>query len=312
MNYHETIQDRTRGRWRDILIGLGLNASFLTGKNGPCPLCGGKDRWRFEDHAGSGSWVCNHCTNGRRQSGSDLVMMMRGINFLDAKKLIEEHIGAAQVHIRPATMSEEKRREDLRALWLAGRPLNGSDIASRYLEARGLKLSQWPSALRWCDRLPHKSDAGVRTVWPAMLAKFSASDCKSSTLHRTWLAEPGLKADVVPPRKFFPGAVPAGAVRLGEPAETMGIAEGIETALSATQLFGIPVWAATCAAQLAKWTPPSEAKCVIVCADKDPNFAGQSAAFALAHRLAITGLHVEVRIPEGEDQKLDFNDLVRA
>ena len=38
--------DRARGRWREILPRLGLEPQFLVKKHGPCPLCGGKDRFR--------------------------------------------------------------------------------------------------------------------------------------------------------------------------------------------------------------------------------------------------------------------------
>lgn len=303
----ETIQDRARGRWQDILAAIGFNPVFLTGKNGPCPFCGGKDRWRFEDKEGSGSWICNHCSTGRRQSGVDLVMKLKSVNFIGAKQIIEEHIGEAKVVVPKASQSDEKRREDMRALWLSGRLLDGSDVASRYLIARGLKMAQWPSALRYVNHLPHRDDSGKRTVWPAMIAKFSAGDCRSSTLHRTWLTEPGEKAPVVPVRKFMPGPIPVGAVRLGEPAETMGVAEGICTALAASKLFGIPVWAATGTAQLARWQPPPEAKHVIICADNDKNFAGQSAAYALAHRLSVEGRDIEIRMPALNG---DFNDAL--
>lgn len=59
------LRDRCRGRWRCILPALGMNPRFLTGKNGPCPLCpGGKDRWRFLGTGGDGTWICTHCGAG--------------------------------------------------------------------------------------------------------------------------------------------------------------------------------------------------------------------------------------------------------
>src|ERR1019366_9474664 len=52
------LRERTRGRWRGILAAQGIDPRYLTGKNGPCPLCpGGKDRWRFTDLNGDGYWI---------------------------------------------------------------------------------------------------------------------------------------------------------------------------------------------------------------------------------------------------------------
>lgn len=45
------------GRWRAILPRLGLDQSFLTGRHCPCPICGGKDRFRFDDQEGRGTWI---------------------------------------------------------------------------------------------------------------------------------------------------------------------------------------------------------------------------------------------------------------
>ena len=59
--------ERARGRWRDILPQLGIDSSFLKPNpydKGPCPLCGGKDRFRFDDKEGSGSYFCNQCGPG--------------------------------------------------------------------------------------------------------------------------------------------------------------------------------------------------------------------------------------------------------
>ncbi len=40
------------------------------------------------------------------------------------------------------------------------------------------------------------------------------------------------------------GSIGNGAVRLGRAGKALGLAEGIETGLSAQQLFEVPVWAA--------------------------------------------------------------------
>ena len=43
------------GRWHGILTALGVPQEFLTGKHGPCPICGGKDRFRFDNKNGRGT-----------------------------------------------------------------------------------------------------------------------------------------------------------------------------------------------------------------------------------------------------------------
>jgi putative DNA primase/helicase len=119
-----------------------------------------------------------------------------------------------------------------------------------------------------------------------------------STLHRTYLTNDGRKAPVTEPRRLVPGIIAKGAaIRLGPAGDVLGIAEGIETALSATALFGVPCWAAVSDARLAAWQPPPEAKRIIVFGDNDPNYAGQSAAYALARRLRSDERVVEVQIP---------------
>src|ERR1700730_8344235 len=56
--------ERARGRWQEILPQLGIDTRFLRNKHGPCPICGGKDRYRFDDRDGSGSYYCNQCGPG--------------------------------------------------------------------------------------------------------------------------------------------------------------------------------------------------------------------------------------------------------
>jgi phage/plasmid primase-like uncharacterized protein len=50
------------GRWGDILEALAvLHAEQLSNRHQPCPACGGRDRYRFDDRDGNGSWFCNQC-----------------------------------------------------------------------------------------------------------------------------------------------------------------------------------------------------------------------------------------------------------
>jgi putative DNA primase/helicase len=157
--------------------------------------------------------------------------------------------------------------------------------------------------------VPHLWHAEERTNYPGMLAKVMAPDGRPTNVHRTYLSEQGGKAPVEEPRLMMAGTVCKGAaVRLGRPvAGVLGIAEGIETALSAAALFGVPCWAALNASLLKSWIAPAGISEVIVFADNDDDFTGQDAAYALARRLSREGLRARVEVPE--EIGLDWNDV---
>ena len=303
----EGIHERAVGRWRSILPQLGVDARFLNGKHGPCPNCGGKDRFRFTDHEGRGGFYCNGCGPG---SGVDLVMRMHKVGFMDAVKLIEPLIPSAPVYVPKATKQDKPAFTDGSALWKRGLPIQHGDSVSLYLQSRGLSFDAYPSQLRILPRAVYVDDDKNKQIMPAMLAQF-VSPCRSwTTVHITYLTEEGQKARVEKVRKFHPGKIPeGGAVRLSASAETMGVAEGIETALAAQMLFEVPVWATLSTIGLTKWEPPQSVKHVIVFGDADEKFAGQHAAYALAYRLAVKGLNVEVRLPD--EVGTDWNDVWR-
>lgn len=93
-----TIADLARGRWPDLLADLaGLSPEQLTDRHQPCPMCGGNDRYRFDDQDGTGSWFCNRC-GGKQQTGGggtgmDLLMRITGWPYADACRRIEQHLG---------------------------------------------------------------------------------------------------------------------------------------------------------------------------------------------------------------------------
>ena len=53
------IKELAIGMWPQILPALGVGRGFLENKHGPCPLCGGKDRYRFDDKNGRGTFGDN-------------------------------------------------------------------------------------------------------------------------------------------------------------------------------------------------------------------------------------------------------------
>jgi putative DNA primase/helicase len=316
-----SIHDAARGRWRDILGSMGLTPAHLSGKHGPCPMCGGNDRWRWDNKAGSGSFYCSHCGAG---SGVDLVMKFKGVDFREAKRLIEAEIGTARIITPKAGLNEDQAKAKMLRLWNLGRALDGDDLGSRYLRARGIKTLPPASAVRFIDSLPYLRDDKTEVRFPGLLSKFVAPDARSAILHRTWLAEPGAKADVPSPRKMMAGRIPmGGAVRLAPAAETMGVCEGLETAMTAAELNSISVWACMTADCLMKFEPPKECRNLIIYADRDRSFTGQYKSYALAYRLNSTGWHglkrgeysVAVHFPDGErdgETDCDWNDLAEA
>ena len=106
------IQDLTGGRWPDLLSTLGgLSADQLTDRHQPCPLCGGKDRYRFDDQNGTGSWFCNKCGGKNQQggggSGMDLLMRIKGWDFKTAARAVEQHLGITPSMPNPPTKGAE-------------------------------------------------------------------------------------------------------------------------------------------------------------------------------------------------------------
>lgn len=304
MTFHEKTSHAARGKWKGILLQLGVPAASLTGKHAPCPMCGGEDRFRFDNKDQRGTFICNACGAG---DGMKLAIGYTGRPFTEIAAQIDAMLGnvTPDSPSRPA-MSDDDRRKALRAVYADTKPMQPGDLAHRYLQTRGIEELVYPKALRFASAL-RDGDGGIR---PAMVAIVTGADDVPVTLHRTFLKPDGSgKAEMKDPRKVMPGELPDGvAVRLCEyHGGPLGIAEGIETAMSASALYEMPVWAALNAGILAKWIPPAGCEEVAVFGDNDENFHGQAAAYSLAHRLAVKKIHVTVHIPEMPG--LDFNDI---
>ena len=285
----ERIGDLCVGRWESILTSLGVASEFMSKKHGPCPMCQGKDRYRFDNKDSRGSWFCSKCGAG---DGFSLLRKLNGWSFAEAAREVERVLGISKQDAPRQEFTDEQKQQALRRVYSQSRAVVTGDVVWTYLNHR-TGIVDVPNTIRLHPSLRY--DAGQ--AYPAMLALVAMSDGKPSTMHRTWLDGKGGKAPVDEPKKVMAGTIKTGAIRLAPMAECLGLAEGIETALRASVLFSLPVWAAISAGGMRDWEAPEGLKHLIVFGDNDENFTGQNAAYSLANRLSLKGIKTEVRIP---------------
>ena len=198
------IQQRAHCKWFGILSAIGIDRKHLTKRNGPCPFCGGKDRFRWTDFQGSGAYFCSQCGKG---SGVDLVMRWLKCDFKTAAARIDVELGVDHPQPKVDDRTDDAKRKAMADLWAAGIPVTQDTPAGRYLVSRGIVLDVFPAALRSIDFCQYDRNLKV----PAMLAKVTAPDGHSANVHRTYLLGNGQKD-----RKMMTGPVPPGsAIRLG-------------------------------------------------------------------------------------------------
>jgi hypothetical protein len=162
-------------------------------------------------------------------------------------------------------------------------------VVDEYLNRRGIYLR--PPMLR-C-RLDHRS----------MVAAVQAPNGKVIAIQQTWLTSEGEKATA---KRLTTGNLGSGAVLLGATSRAMGLAEGVETALSAMQMAGMTVWASLGASRLHNVELPSEVEEVHIFVDNDE--PGRTAAKRAADVHTSIGRRVYLRSPP--DQCGDWNDFL--
>jgi len=296
------VRQIAKGRWRGILFALGVDERTLSGKHCACPVCGGKDRFRFDDKDGRGTYFCSGCRPG---DGVQLAMGITGLSFREVAQRIEQLAGVVQPVTRTPERSDDDKLDTLRRTFRESRPIERGDEAHRYLAGRGLVLYDLPESIRLHPGLRYRDGGALTGTFPAMLATVTGPDGKAVSIHRTYLHD-ARKAPVAAPKKLMQGLPLAGAaIRLTPVSEVLGIAEGIETALAASELFEVPTWSCISTAGIESFEPPEGVREIVIFADHDANFAGQKAAYAAAHRLALKGFEVEVCIPSVVGDWLD-------
>ena len=114
----EEIKRRTVGHWPEILSALaGIPAEALDGQHGPCPACGGKDRFRaLDDFRETGGVYCNGCFSTANGDGIAAVQHFAGVDFSTALYMLAGHLGTSpNGNGKPQVTNGRSKREPKKA-----------------------------------------------------------------------------------------------------------------------------------------------------------------------------------------------------
>lgn len=303
---------RAHGRWKGVLLSLGVDEKVLNKRNQPCPLdgCGGTDRFQYTDKFGDGNYFCRACGAG---GGFKLAMHYFGWNAMTALILLERVVGIT------APSKSEGRARDMRKIieriLSEAKPVEQGDPVDCYLRGRGLGMPIYPRSLHCHLSLgyyEHDGQSGKPVLvgrYAAMVACVKDRAGQVVSLHRTYL-EHGTKLVGRPAKKLLAGGIAGAAIPLGAAGRELAVCEGIETGLAIMKRTGLPVWSGICARNLEALLLPETVRCLRIYGDNDADsmFDGQASAYALARRFMKCPRqgkhrHAEVFIPRapGED-----------
>jgi putative DNA primase/helicase len=219
------------------------------------------------------------------------------------------------------TLDGCKRINEVPAVWKYLTEVRG--IPEKYLLAAGDLLAH--PGLDYYHKQSKDVPGQVLGNFPALVAVCRSLSGEIITLHRTYLTPDGRKLALpdpkedglqLPARKLMtPIDDRRYAIALYQPInDRLGVAEGIETAISAAILNDLPCHSAIDSGKLIHFTPPPGVKTLFVFADDDP--AGRHGAESLRARLKIErpDLQTAIYYPRqmGGKPKMDWDDLRRA
>jgi hypothetical protein len=325
------------GQWDKILlsvIGKNIEPALLARPNhAPCPVHAGKDSFHlFRDFNETGGGFSNKENRGFAD-GFSLIAWACGITDLQALNLVALHLNMVdnnnhmlnKVTVRkplpqPATQTQPvpKKAENIRLIWDNRKKFTRTEsyVGWLYLKSRGINPWPFPSNLFFHQGMNYYQpsthpDGKIDNLgkFPCLIAGVTDLNGRLVTIHRTYLKKDGsAKAPVPSPKKMMPPALPGDtkgcAVQLYKATgRSLGLAEGIETALAVAEVSQMPVWATLHTAGMETVQIPKHVTDVFIWADKDrptqahPEGAGYEAAKKLRNHLTKQGVTVHILLP---------------
>ncbi|EAA1657802.1 DNA primase [Salmonella enterica] len=273
MNVTETVKQAC-GHWPRILPALGVKV--IKNRHQSCPVCGGSDRFRFDDKEGRGTWFCNQCGAG---DGLKLVEKVFGVTPSEAAGKVNAVTGnLPPVAPEVIAASEAETDADHKAaaalavrLMEKTRPATGN----AYLTCKG-----FPALECLTLTVMHKTGGVTFRTGDVVVPLY---DDTGVLVNLQLINADGLK-------RTLKGGQVKGACHIIEGKKQAGkrlwIAEGYATALTVHHLTGETVMVALSSVNLLSLASLARHKylaCqIVLAADRDLNGDGQSKAAAAA------------------------------
>lgn len=135
---YDQVRIAAQGRWKDFIFpAFAIDVPAKANQHAPCPICGGKDRFRCDDKNGHGSFICNQCGSG---DGFKLVALARN---MDNKKALQEVAQVLGITESRKISDEERQRwrvEHQKKLQLAEQ-----EKQKGYQNAQKIAMQLWQS-----------------------------------------------------------------------------------------------------------------------------------------------------------------------
>jgi putative DNA primase/helicase len=301
-------------RWPGILVDLGISSECLRDRHGPCPGCGGRDRFRFDDRDGRGTFLCGGGGELVAGDGFRLLEHVHGWSGSEALRQVARVLGLEGPHGFPersaparqtkaaaqAERAARERRERQKAAsahalacWCMAH-----DCGSHpYLEAKRLPAI----GVRVSDYRPHLRDDGTvcRVLGPWLIVPLRLND-PWEIVNLECIHADGRKRPVT----GAPKAGTWGIAGEGLPGDHVILAEGYATALALHVALQEPVvFVGSCgnfpavAQRWRAWRPHAR---FTFAADRDENGAGLEATRRAGRAVAAT-----IRMPKRYDDWAD-------
>jgi putative DNA primase/helicase len=281
-----------------VIDGRGIKLKGRTDRSGPCPRCGGDDR--FAINVKKQVWNCRGCNMGG--DVIELVRFLDGVGFCEAvEQLTGERLsnGSDKSQIdaawQPSATGYERQQLDkARYFFRSSKPSMGTPV-EKYMLARGI-ASPLPSTVRFLPPLrsehhpamlvpyglPHEPEPGVLEI----------AENEITAIQLTLLKPDGSGKADIKPNKITIASTAGLPMVLAPVNDVMGlaIAEGCEDALSVHCATGLGAWASggrTLMPKLAN-AVPDYVEAVTICAHDD----GRQQVLELADALGARGIDV--------------------
>lgn len=302
------------GHWPEVFKSMGLPpVTGIKHWQKECPVCGRKGKYRCDDKEGRGTWICS-CGTG---DGWKLLQLTQSKPIAELYSLVDEIIGNTYEREDSGQSQSTKgsdiasRHDKVLQRFAALEALRGTD-AERYLQRRGINVLPSADAVRYEKKQTVRSGGVYQALWSLV----TDNQYRVCYLHRT-LLDGDKKAPVAEVKKAWKlqdditiSNAASLAIRIFPVTSTLGIAEGIETALSCKQLCNVNTWSVVNAGLMEKFRVPTGVTHLIIFADMDPHTAtGQAAAFNCAHANLMAKndlVKVSIRWCDAGD----FNDMI--